>query len=385
MKPIEAFVGINNVAAPERHEPGELQAAINVDLDSTRALVTRRGRVLVTGGAGDVRNLWQAPGGLLMLLDGYVQSLPLAGGVPVKLSPNLGCNDRIWFTLHPDGRVAWSNGLINGLIAADLQSSGPWGIAPPVEAGDAPVGETPYWLTWIRLSDRLESAPLYCGPTTRGQPITGLSVRDGYATGVYYALDGETGFYAGVTMTDTFTEDDPTAALTQPCETEDRFPPPPGICLTTWGARTLMAVDNVLVATSPYSREQHNPERDILQFPDRITWLHGVDGGFWIGTEAALLFMRGVTFDQLRLDVVRNAPVAMGSGTPADFALMPAEARPGSMHGAFCICGNEILACGSGGAAVAYAAGRYKVPTMTGCWATTRVRDGVLQYLVSSA
>jgi hypothetical protein len=386
MKPIEAFVGINNVAAPERHKPGELQAAVNVDLDSTRALVSRRGRVALTGGAGEASNLWQAPNGLLMLLDGFVQSLPLAGGVPVVLSPNLGCDDRVWFTLHPDGRIAWSNGHINGLIAADLQSSAPWGIAPPIDASAAVAGDTPYWLTWVRLSDRLESAPLYCGPTTRGQPITGLPVRDGFATAVYYALDGETGFYAGVTLTDAFEEADPAATLTQPCVTEGRMPPPAGICLTTWGARTLMAVDNVVVATSPYSREQHDPERDFLQFPDRVTWLHGVDAGFFVGTEQELVFMRGIAFDQLRRDGVRDAPVVLGSGVPADFTLMAADARPGgALDGAFCVCGNEIMALGSNGAAQAYAAGRYKAPTMSACWATTRVRDGVLQYLVSPA
>ena len=112
--------------------------------------------------------------------------------------------------------------------------------------------------------------------------------------------------------------------------------------------------------------------------------MHGVDAGFWVGTDAALIFMRGITFDQLRQDKVREAPVVLGSGTPADFTLMP-EARPGSLTGAFCVCGNEIVACGSGGAAVPLAAGRYKVPAMTSCWATTRVRDGVLQYLVSPA
>lgn len=386
MKPIGAFVGINNVAAPERHAPGELQAAINVDLDSTRALVTRRGRVPVTGGAGDVRNLWQAPGGLLMLLDGYVQSLPLAGGVPVKLSPNLGCNDRIWFTLHPDGRVAWSNGLINGLIEADLQSSREWGVAPPTVAGDAPDGDTPYWLTWIRLSDRLESAPMYCGPTTVGAPITGLEVRDGYATGVYYALDGLTGFYAGVTLTDSFQFTEAHDKLVQPCVTEHRMPPPPGICLTSWGARTLMTVDNVIFATTPFQRESFDPRRDFIQVPDRVTWLHGVDAGFWIGTKRELLFMQGTSLDQLRKATVRDKPVLLGSGVPADFTLMDPAARPGgALDGAFCVCGDEIVACGSTGAVQVYAAGRYKVPAMNSCWATTRVRDGVLQYLVSPA
>jgi len=386
MTPIEKFVGINNVAAPERHEPGELQAALNVDLDSTGALVTRRGRAALTGGAGEASSLWQAPGGLLILLDGYVQSLPLSGGTPVVLSPSLGCNDRVWFTEHPDGRIAWSNGLINGLIAADLQSAAPWGIAPPTIAGDAVVGETPYWLTWVRLSDGLQSAPMYCGPTTIGQPNTGLEIRAGFATAVWYAVDGLTGFYAGMTITDEFTFTDPTDRLVTPCHTEHRLPPPAGICLTNWGARTLMAVDNVLIATTAYQREQYDPRRDFIQFPDPITWLQGVDEGIWVGTTKQLMFMRGATLDQLKNDDVRDAPVVLGSGTPADFTLMAPDARPGgAMIGAFCVCGNEIMVCGNNGSAQPLAAGRYKVPTMTSCWATTRVREGVLQYLVSPA
>lgn len=385
MKPIEAFRGINNTAPPERHEPGELQIARDVDLDSTKALVSRRGRVPVPAIVGEVSSLWQAPAGLLMLFDGRVHSLPTGAGAPVPLSPVLGCNDRLWFTQHPDNRIAWSNGLINGLIAADLLTAAPWGFDPPTDPGGVVEGDTPYWLTWVRLADGLESGPLYCGPTTRGQPIAGLEVRAGFATAVYYALDGREGFYAGVTTTDTFTEADPTAKLTQPCNTKGLVRPPPGICLTTWGARTLIAVGNAVVATSPYSREHTNPERDFLQFPNAITWLHGVDGGFFVGTEAQLLFMRGVKLDEMRQDTLRDAPVVLGSGVPADFTLMDAAARPGSIKGAFCVCGNEITCCGAGGAAVPYAAGRYKVPTMTGCWATTRVREGVLQYLVSPA
>jgi hypothetical protein len=387
MKPIEKFIGINNIAAPERHEPGELQAALDVDIDSTGALVSRRGRAPLTGGDGEASCVWQAPNGLLMLLDGYVQSLPLAGGSPVKLSPNLGCDDRVWFVKQPDGRIAWSNGLINGLIAADLQSAAPWGIAPPTIAGDAAAGETPYWLTWVRLSDGLQSAPMYCGPTTIGQPHTGLEVRAGFATAVWYAVDGLTGFYAGLTTTDEFTFTDPTDRLVTPCHTEHRLPPPPGICLSDWSARTLMAVGNVLIATTAYQREQYDPRRDFIQFPDPITWLFGVDDGIWVGTTTQLMFMRGETLDTLKNDNVVPAPVVLGSGTPTtDLSLLPADARPdGALIGAFCVCGNEIMVCGNSGHAQPLAPGRYKVPTMTSCWATTRVRDGVLQYLVSPA
>lgn len=377
---LASFVGINNVSPAERHVDGELATANNVDIDATKALVTRRGRTLRY--ADCAHSLYQAPFGLLGVVENDLVRFNDAGAVAATIYFSLG-PARVWFAPLPDGRVAFSNGLIHGLT--DGGASTEWGVPAPTNAGAVVVGETPYWLTFVRVADGLESAPLYCGPTMIGSTMNGLPERDGYAVNVYYAVDGIAGFYAGTAADPSFKFTGDNDDLVLPCQTEHMVPPPVGRCLSAWGARMLIAVDNVLWATSPYQREQVDARRDFLQLDDAITFVHGVDAGIWIGTTRALLFLRGQTLDQVGLEVVRSGTVVLGSGALADFTLFPADARPGgALDGAMCISDGEIVACGSSGVARVFAAGQYKAD-VDEVVATTRVREGVLQYLASSA
>jgi hypothetical protein len=350
-----------------------------VDIDATRALVTRRGRTLRL--AECAHSLYEAPFGLLGVIENDLVLFDAVGAVAATIYFSLGPG-RVWYETLPDGRVAFSNELITGLT--DGGPAAVWGAAAPTEAGAAVVGETPYWLTFARLSDGLESAPLYCGPTLVGAPLTGLPEREGHALNVYYALDGLVGFYAGTAAADSFIFTGQNDDLVLPCQTEHMTPPPVGRCLSAWGARMLIAVGTVLWATSPFQFEQVDARRDFLQLGETITFVHGVNAGIWVGTTQRLLFLRGSALDSLALEDVRSGPVALGSGTPADFTLFAPDARPGgALDGAMCISNGEIVACGSSGVAVVYGAGRYKT-AFTEVVATTRVRDGVVQYLASS-
>lgn len=380
MKSVTSFVGINNVTNTTRLKTGELTVALNVDLDATGAIVTRRGRTLLR--AGKVSSLWRSRFGLLCVLDTDFGLMSDDGLTFTPLFFGLGCDDRVWYTTRPDGKVVFSNGYITGLT--DGVAVYPWGVPMPIERGDSVAGETPYWLTYIRQSDKIESAPLYCPPTLIGAPLTGLPVRSGFDIGVYYALDGVVGFYAGSTSTDSFVFTGEASQLINPCQTEHLQPMPAGTCLSNWGARTLVAVGNVLWATSPYRREQRDVRRDFIQLPDPITFVYGVDEGIWLGTTTELLFLRGKGLDQLKQDRMRAGPVVLGSGVPANFTLIPPDKRPGgALGGAFCISDGEIVACSNSGEVAVYAAGQYK-SNFTEVVATTRVRDGVLQYLASA-
>ena len=374
------FSGINNVSPPERHAAGELALAYNVDIDATKALVTRRGRTLRH--ADCAHSLYEAPFGLIGVVGNDLVRFAADGTVAATIYFALGPN-RVWFAPVPGGRVAFSNGLIHGLSAGAAATE--WGVAAPLlPAGAVVVGETPYWLTMLRLADGMESEPLYCGPTLIGATMRGLPERDGFSVNVYYALHGEVGFYAGTAASEQFTFTGQNDDLVLPCQTEHMRPPPVGRCLSAWGARTLIAVGSVLYATSPYQFEQVDMRRDFLQLDHEITFVHGVNAGIWVGTTHALLFLRGPSFDQVGHEIVRSGPVVLGSGTPADFTLFAADARPdGALDGAMCISDGEVVACGSTGAARVFAAGRYRT-AFTEVVATTRVRDGVLQYLASS-
>jgi hypothetical protein len=377
---LASFIGINNVSPPERHAAGELATAVNVDIDASKALVSRRGRTLRY--ADCAHSLYRAGFGLLGVVENDLVRFAADGSLAATVYFALGPS-RVWFATLPDGRVAFSNGLIHGLT--DGGPAVEWGVPVPTHPGVVVAGQTPYWLTFLRLADRLESAPLYCGTTLIGSVLQGLPEREGYAINVYYAPDGIAGFYAGTAADDSFHFQGENDDLVLPCQTEHLAPPPVGRCLSAWGARMLIAVGSVLWATTPFQFEQVDARRDFLQLDGDITFVHGVDAGIWIGTTEALLFLRGASLDLVALEVVRSGPVVLGSGAPADFTLFPADARPGgALSGAMCLSDGEIVACGSSGVARVFAEGQYKAG-FTEVVATTRVRDGVLQYVASAA
>lgn len=379
MKLITSFVGINNVSAQERLTSGEMKTASNVDLTSTGALVTRRGHTLLRAGTC-VHSLYEAAFGLLCVIEADLVLISFDGASRTLIQRALG-HTRVWYATLPDGRVAFSNGLINGLTGGGVAV--PWGVLVPTEAGNAAAGATPYWLTYSRHSDRLESAPLYGPPTSVDALITGLPQRDGYDINVYFALDGLTGFLAGSTSTDEFRFAGAPSALVNPCVTEHLVPPPPGRCMVRWKSRVLMASGKVVWATSPFQYEQTDARRDFVQMPDDITFIYGGDAGVWVGTTADLFFLRGDTFDGLVQEQVIGKPVLLGSGAATTFALLPKEKQP-DIGGAFCIVGGNVCACGDNGVPLVFAAAQYTT-AMTEVIATVRIRDGVLQYMASQA
>lgn len=381
MKTLRRFVGINNVAQAEEHGDGELSAAVNVDLSSKGAIVSRRGHTELLAGAC-IHSPYKTDFGLLCVVGGELLALQDDGTEIATIHGSIG-PARLWYATLPDGRIAFSNGLIRGLCSADGTAGAEWGVPIPSVAADAPEGDLPYWLTYRRISDGLEGGAFYAGKVPDvSTPLRALPILAGYTIRVYFALDGLTGFLAGSTLTDEFTFSGARDELLLPCVTEHMIQPPPGRCLNLWRTRVLMATGRVLWATSPLQYEHTDARRDFLQVADDITFVHGVDAGIWVGTTKALLFLRGQSFGELTLDTVFSEGVTLGSGAAADFGLMASDARP-SGEGAFCLVGGKVAALGSGGQALLYAATQYRAAEMDEATATTRVRDGVLQYLVS--
>jgi hypothetical protein len=377
-KPLAAFIGINNVEVPERHKPGELTVGLDVDITSTRALRTRLGRRRLANLAGCAHSLCRTSFGLLCVVEGELVSLSEQGALLATLQP-VG-HARMWHCELPGGVVAFSNGLIRGLT--DGTTVRDWGVPTPDGSGvDVVAGTVPFWLTYRRLSDGLQSGAYFGPPTSITAPLRNLPVREGCEIVVYYALDGMTGFRAGSTAGDEFTFAGTAAALVEPCKTPHMTAPPAGKLLARFKSRVLIAVDNVIFATSPFSYEQVDMRRDFVQMPAPVTFIHGMDSGVWVGTTKALHWLAGATFDQLTMGRTIEQGVVLGSGAAADFELMPADGRPG-LSGAFCLVGGKVAALGEGGQIVVYGANRYQSPILEAV-ATTRVRDGVLQYVVS--
>lgn len=87
-----------------------------------------------------------------------------------SLHPSLGVA-RVWYCNLPDGRTAFTNGLIHGIT--DGRSASGWGVPVPQlfgastqVAGKLPRGEYRYALTYTRLADGLEGGAVYSAPLT---------------------------------------------------------------------------------------------------------------------------------------------------------------------------------------------------------------------------
>lgn len=369
----DKFLGLNNVDDPTRLKPGEMLVASNVDIAGT--LLSRRGRELLK--AGGAHSLHESTFGLLAVVDNDLLLLDDDGTEVRTVYETIGYT-RVWFEDLPDGRVAFSNGLISGLATATETTA--WGLPAPPDAGVGIAGDTPYMVTFVRSSDGRESAPTYGTMSIdTTQWIIGLPTLPGYTLNVYLAPYGEAMFLAGNTATDTWT----------PTIGEPLGPqfvggvveaPPVGTVMEAWHGRILIADGTTLWATRPLQPDLCDRSRDFVRFEHAITLLYGTGAGVFVGTEKALHFLAGGDISDLQFRTATRGRVTKGSAVEIDTAYLPGDFRSG--RGALCIVGGVLTLLTGAGQAVALTAARYQ-RDLAEVVATTRLRDGTLQYLAS--
>lgn len=387
MLTFEKFSGINNVVPGHRLGNGALSTATNTDIGLTGEISRRAGYAEVL--ATCHKNLHQADGFMLATVDGGdLMSLDAAGGSRTMLSPSLG-PDRVWYCNLPDGRTTFSNGLINGIT--DGATATTWGVPVPDSigaltpvAGDLFPGDYQYQLTYVRLTDGLESGPLYSNPVAvpdGGVLLTGLPALGGHKINVYLSgQNGDSAYLAGSTLTTSFSYLGKNDALTLPCRTEHLRPAPLGTVTAFWRGRVLVAAGPVLYASLTNRWESFDLRRDFKQFSAPITLIQPVDGGVFVGTENELAFLAGVEFDKLTYVRVVDGPVVLGSGVAVRGELVQRGDGTGSGAAMLCIAGRGIVAGFSDGGIVRMTEGRYATD-VTEVTATFRMIDGTPQYL----
>lgn len=319
MLKFEKFQGINNILPPERLAETELVTAINVDIGLTGEIRRRNGYTMAAIGCH--KNIWQAQGFMLATSNGRLMAIAPAGTQTV-IHESIGAS-RIWYCNLPDGRTAFSNGLICGLT--DGQTATDWGVPVPHAtggvtqvAGQLFPGEYRYQLTYVRLSDGLEGGPVYSAPfdvQQGGILLTGLPELDGFGINIYLTSHNDDSAYlAGTTLTGAFSYLRKNDELVLPCRTEHIQPAPAGIALQFWRGRVLAAAGNILHASRPSQWEHFDPLRDFKQFSAPITLVQPVDSGVYVGTDHELAFLTGSDFDGLAYTQVVDGPVVLGSG-----------------------------------------------------------------------
>lgn len=387
MLTFEKFSGINNVQPSHRLGSEELTVAINADIGLSGEVSRRSGYAQVLDTCH--KNLHQAHGFMLATVDGGdLTAMDSSGNSRVLISESLGPS-RVWYCNLPDGRTAFSNGLICGITNGATTTG--WGVQIPESLGDASEisgaldpGDYIYGITYVRESDGLESESLTSEPVTLadgGLMISGLPVLAGHSINVYLSsANGEGEWKAGNTGNSLFAYTGSNSSLILPKRTGDRYPAPPGKYAAFWRGRVLAAVGGVLYASRPHAWESFDLQRDFKQFSAPITLVQPVDGGIFVGTERELAFLSGASFDVLTYARVLDSGVVPGSGVgvPGEYV----RRGDGSGQGAcmICIAGGELVAGFSDGGISRMTQGRYHTGAEE-VVSTFRVVGGVPQYL----
>lgn len=373
------FLGINNIADETRLSEGEFTAATDVDIGSRGNLMSRRGRTLLLSGV-DVRSVFHTPFGLLVCVDSDLLLVSEAGVVLRTVYPTFGYT-RVWCAKLPDGRVAFSNGLIQGLCTASTTQL--WGVPTPVDAGVGIDGGTLYQITYVRDSDRLEGPPLYGNLIDTTQAIIGLPQLAGHSINVYFAPYGDTMFLAGSTSTDTYLHGG--GPLGAQFVGSGLSQPPVGRLLTVWNSRVLIADGNVLWATRPMQPEQIDLTQDFIQMPTPITALYGTGDGLFVGTEDGMFYLSGIVFREMKAQSIASGFVTLGSTVEIPLSYLNEKLRPPNiLQGALCSIDGAIHLVHGAGQITGLTSTKYRAVTRE-VHATVRVRDGVMHYLAAPA
>lgn len=379
MLTLKKFTGINNVLPTERLGETDLRTATDLDVGMSGELLRRSGYSEVI--AGCHKNLFQANGFMLATCDGDVKSI--VGTNETVLAPAVGTS-RMWYVNLPDGRVAYSNGLVTGIVTATERTD--WGVPIPASTGvvtdvAGQLFQQTYTVsvTHVRLSDGLEGGPKYLSSAidlvNGGISIVNLPMLAGHSTNVYI-----NDFLAGNTVGSSFTFTGKNTDLRLPCRTDHCEPAPAGRLLTMWRGRVLVADGGVLWASKPYQWELFDRRRDFKQFTSDITMLITVDDGLYVGTEEAMYFLQGGEFDKLQLNQVGGGGVVLGSGVSIDGEKIRVGEGVGQGSAMMCIHNRQIVAGIASGQLVRLTEGRYETDA-TEVWATFRISNGIPQYI----
>lgn len=385
MLTLEKFSGINNVVPQERLDTTDLTVATNVDIGLTGEVWRRGGYSVAADGCH--KNVHQGVGFMLATVEGALVGIAPDGTTTV-LHPALG-SARVWYCNLPDGRTAFSNGLIRGLTDGKVATE--WGVPEPESAGAvSPVagalhpGEYRYVLTYVRLLDGLEGAGLWSAPVQLSQGgllLMNLPQRDGYKINVYLTgANGTSAHLAGSTPTNSFSYLGANDALVTPYATDGLVPAPAGICLAFWRGRALIAVGKTLCASRPHHWESFDPRKDFKQFSSDITLVEPVKSGIYVGTGTELAFLGGADFDSLVYDKVMDGRVVKGSGVSVSGDQVKAGDGAGAGRAMICIAGGEIVAGFDGGNLSHLSANRYTTDVREVA-ATFRKVNGIPQYI----
>ncbi len=303
---IAKFRGLVNTVAPERMKPGQLSAALDVDIDDSGAIRTRRGLTQVSATAS--HSMW-ANKTLCLVMQGSTLRRMAEDGTTTALA-----------TLSSSAFVSYAeyNGVVylsNGVDAARVVGGAylPWGLANPTHQpaaattgiGSLPAATYMYAATFIR-DDGLESGTPVPALVTLDAPggivFTGLPApaqSSVVAVAIYLSGPNGSELYRAAVVPSS----QDAVAVTHahldamsrgmPLDPSPRSPAPAGTLVESHGGRMYIADGPVAWYSDQFAPEVFRRENQYLLFDGPITLMASVGTGMYVGTDTKAWFLRG--------------------------------------------------------------------------------------------
>jgi hypothetical protein len=317
---IKAFAGLRNDINQERMEPGDLVAAVNVDIGNDGQLSRRLG--IESKLSADAHSLW-ANDDICLFVESSVLKR-LHNDYTTTTVRTLTSNDRVAYCAV-NGRIYFSNDTDTGVIEQNGQSR-TWGMVPPTvlsmadTGGSLSSGTYQALMTYLR-EDGQESGAGEAGSvnvSTGGILFSGLPVSDDpgvVAKAIYItAQNGDVFYLAKILNADvtTYTYGGGSQAL--PLNTQYLQQAPAGEIVAYHYGVLYVVKGSVVYPSTAFGYELFDLQ-DFIAFDSPVRIFAPVENGIWVGTDKEVAWLGGVTPDKFEKAV--RAEIGSVKGTLA--------------------------------------------------------------------
>ncbi|MBF0320693.1 MAG: hypothetical protein HQL01_12915 [Nitrospirae bacterium] len=324
---IKQFTGLKNTVAPDRLAIGELQEAVNVDIDNTGQCMRRGGYTLIQGYSGAAHSLFMQDGLYLYRSGTELRRFVPDAGYSV-LRNDMGIGLRTWYVMV-NGITYYSDGISTGAISNGVNRT--WGLAIPANlgiltatTGNLKAGAYTVCQTYLR-NDGQESGTSAMYQITvddnSGIVIPYAASADSSVQKVNIYMTAKNGavFFRAAQVDNadgsfTYTGDTKEFYIGLSDSIKQSGPPIPASILEQWNGRIYGAFNNILWYTRPFSYELLSLDSNYIAFNSKITLLAATGSGIFVGTAENIYYLQG---NPQELMLVRLADYGVVYGTQA--------------------------------------------------------------------
>lgn len=403
MAEIKKFLGLRNTVSPERFRLGELEIALDVELDDSGQLLSRLGQTVVN--ATSSHSLY-SNAQLTLLMQGNVMKR-VEADLSLTTVQTLTNDDPVSYDTVGN-QTYWSNGTDKGCFVGLTPRE--WGITPPVgqpvaqaTLGALPAGRYLYALTFLR-SDGQESGTGVQGAVDVGAnggiSFTGLEVstnQEVYDKILYLSgTNGETLYRAAVLPNTAvaYTYSGDATDLKVALRTQHAGPPPAGNIVRYFNGIMYVVVGDVVYFSDPYNPDVFRMADRFLRFPGQVAVFECVKNGLYVATidvegddpETAgkTYYLGGATPDDFDLSVVADHGAHANSAAKCKASLLtPPDATEAQRTGDAVVWSSRhgVYVGFNGGAVSNMTELRYSFPTAQRGAGVVRQHRGFVQYV----